>query len=56
MLTEILIYTITSIIILLFSWFMGYRILKHFGYQIVDTKIDENDENNDVNYTNLLDH
>ena len=41
MLTEILIYTITSIVILLFSWFMGYRILKHFGYKIVEEEKDE---------------
>ena len=56
MLTEILIYTITSIIILLFSWFMGYRILKHFGYQIVDTKTEENDELNERRSSDLLDH
>lgn len=49
MLTEILLYFISSILILAFSWFMGYRILKHLGYQITEIKDNNTELNNNEN-------
>lgn len=49
MFIEILGYMALSMLILAFSWFMGWRILKHFGYEI--KKIEEK-----VVYYNLKEH
>lgn len=46
MLTEILIFILATIIFVPVCWYIGYRLLKHLGYQIVEMN---NDENNDVN-------
>lgn len=59
MLTEILIFILATIIFIPVCWYIGYRLLKSLGYQIVEINKDENDENNDNNdnyYSNLLDH
>lgn len=56
MLTEILIFILTIIIFIPVCLYIGYRLLKHLGYQIVEINKDKNDENNDVNYTDLIDH
>ena len=34
-------YMALVILTLAFSWFMGYRILKHFGYKIVEEDKDD---------------
>lgn len=41
MITSILLYFLFSILILAFSWFMGYVLLKHFGYKIVEIEKDD---------------
>lgn len=56
MLTEILIFILTIIIFIPVCLYIGYRLLKHFGYQIVEIKNSENNNENDVNYTDLIDH
>lgn len=56
MLTEILIFILATIIFVPVCWYIGYRLLKSLGYQIVEINKDENDKNNDVYYTNLIDH
>lgn len=56
MLTEILIFILATIIFIPVCWYIGYRLLKSLGYQIVEINKDENDENNDNYYSNLLDH
>ena len=53
MLTEILIFILATIIFIPVCWYIGYRLLKSLGYQIVEIN---KDENNDVNYTNLIGH
>lgn len=50
-LLEILGYFIASLIAVPLFWYIGYRLLKSLGYEIV-----EKNDDTDVHYTNLLDH
>lgn len=53
MLTEILIFILATIIFVPVCWYIGYRLLKSLGYKIIKSELNDN---NDVNYTNLIDH